>query len=813
MNAYAVLTALTITTVLLLLTLLPFSSAQINNQLWFNNGQSNIGQFGAGGNAAFTSLSSLNWKSVNMEPMIPAPTIMNKPSMGITNWIIKLAKKTNCLNGDSTKENYPNWCFLNRDDPNGYFPSNGYSNSDYPDVGSGIREFFNIFIYFNIMFQNGNYPDKNYPNEDNGNGGHLNGQKPNIAIPNVLPYDENYPNEDYPDGTTNNGEHLKGQNLNTVSPNVVIQNGSDLNGVNRNGENLNKQNPNITSPNVVFHNGSNSNGNHSKDIYPIEISPNRDNPEISSLNNSNNGIGQNLLIDTYIPTEPLTSNPLGLNDNFTTGNMNMTKLSENGNKTETSFQSNPSDINDGISGINKTQDREQCRDDEFLCGSNECVPSNVKCDKKADCSDSSDETFCIMERDQENGCALPEQPTGGRYKLEGCDELCRKQPGDIVPQYSILTYTCNDNYTLDSSNTTICDKTWEHQVSCLKICPPLNSTSVDISCNYRGKEVYCSEPILPGTQATLACKQFYTLPSRINPGYRMMECLDDGSWNRTIFYCMPECGKLISQDQKLTVNGVETKVGLFPWHVVIYEKDNADTYKQICGGTIITSKFVISAAHCFYDDNEDKPYNVSKYAVGAGKQHRAWDADEQYSQKSLVKDIMYRNRYSGKRTLLAEDIAVVKLVTSFVLNMLVWPICIDWRNMYEAKQLQVGQSGKIVSLGRDITGKPIENLYEAAMPYVQYQKCRDNVPVEFRRYITLDKFCAGYINGSNICDGDSGNGLCFEKDGIWYLRGIVSVAPQGENGQCNSYVAFTYISHYRSWLLSKMSKRLGTGIV
>ncbi|XP_019698501.2 modular serine protease isoform X2 [Harpegnathos saltator] len=736
MNAYAVLTVLTITIVSLLLTL-PFSSAQNNNQLWFNNGQSNISQFGTGSNAAFMIPSSLNLKSVNMEPMTPASTIVNKPLVGNTNWIIKLAIKISCLNRDSTKENYPNWCFLNRDNPNGYFPTNEYSNSDYSEEASATGESLNIFnINFNIMFPNGGYHDKNYPN--NGNRGHLNAQNLNTATPNVVPLKEGYPNEGYPNGTSNNGGYLNGQNLNTVSLNVVLQIGNNPNGFNNNSENLNKQNLNIISPNVVSY------------------------------------------------------------------DINMTKLSENRNKTETPFQSYPSDVNDGIPGIHKTQqDRGQCRDDEFRCGSNECVPPSVKCDNKADCSDSSDEAFCITEGDQENGCALPEQPTGGRYKLEGCDELCRKQPGDIVPQYSILTYTCNEDYTLDSSSTTICVyKTWEHQVSCLKICPPLNSTSVDISCNYRGEEVSCSEPILPGTQATLTCKPFYRLPL-ISLDNLSMVCLDSGVWDHAMFHCELVCGIIIPQNNPLIVvgNGIKSTLGSFPWHVGIYVKDSAKTYKNICGGSLISKNLVVSAAHCFYDEVENKPYNASNYAVAAGKYYRSWDAQEKYSQKSLVEYVKLRSDYFGTRGNLAEDIALVKLQTSLDFNMYVSPICVDWQNIYDKEQLEEGQLGKLVGWGKDTTLKPTEELFEVNMPYVERQKCRDNVPLEFRGFITFDKFCAGFMNGSSACDGDSGGGLSFKKNDIWYLRGVISTSPQKDD-HCdfNSYVAFTRISVYLEWI-------------
>ncbi|EFN75956.1 Limulus clotting factor C [Harpegnathos saltator] len=406
------------------------------------------------------------------------------------------------------------------------------------------------------------------------------------------------------------------------------------------------------------------------------------------------------------------------------------------------------------------------------------------------------------EEDQKNGCALPEHPTGGRYQLERC-ELCRTYPGDSVPQHSTLIYTCNDGYMLSGSNTTIClNNMWFHnQISCLKICPEPKGTTVDISCNYRGEKVSCNDPILPGTRATLACKQFHKLPLVNNPGYKTIKCLDSGLWDHTIFRCEPDCGKTISQGQQLIVNGVKAKAGMFPWHVGIYEKDDAKRYQHICGGSLISNDLVISAAHCFYNETENKLNNASNYAVGAGKYFRSWDTQEQYSQKSFVEYIKLRQKYRGARSYLVADIALVKLQTPLNLNMLVRPVCMDWQNMYDKEQLRVGQSGKLAGWGKDITGKPTEDLYEVTMPYVTRQKCLDNVPSQFRGFITWDKFCAGRMNGSSACEGDSGGGLCFETNDIWYLRGVVSVSPQKDD-HCDytSYVAFTQISRYRTWI-------------
>ncbi|EFN86498.1 Limulus clotting factor C [Harpegnathos saltator] len=514
--------------------------------------------------------------------------------------------------------------------------------------------------------------------------------------------------------------------------------------------------------------------------------------------------------------------PPGLNGNLPPGwnKGNNERPAENGPYTDTSTEkftdeSFANNNNNGPRGPDnrvpnqdeRPQVNGQCRNDQFRCGSNECLPLSVKCDDKIDCRDSSDEASCITNRNNEENalpgsCVLPEQPLGGRYKLGGCEEQCQKHPGDTVPKNSILTYSCKDNYVLKGNNISVCvDSEWYALPSCRKICPTLSSTSVDISCSYQGEKVSCSERVLPGTRAKLSCKSSYKLPLTNDPAYREITCLDDGLWDRPVFRCLPECGTSIAHGNTLIVNGFEAKVGVFPWHVGIYRKNANMKHEQICGGSLVSNNLVVSAAHCFYDEAFGKLHDASNYAVAAGKHYRAWDVNEQYTQKSLVESVKLGSRFLGARGNFAEDIALVKLKTPLELSTLVQPICMDWENVYEWEQLRMGQSGKVVGWGRNINGESTQTLFEVDMPFVPYSECLSAVPVDFRGYLTSDKFCAGRLNGSSVCEGDSGGGLCFQKDGVWYLRGVVSVSPV-RDGHCdyNSYVGFTSISHFRDWI-------------
>ncbi|XP_046812035.1 venom protease-like, partial [Lucilia cuprina] len=45
------------------------------------------------------------------------------------------------------------------------------------------------------------------------------------------------------------------------------------------------------------------------------------------------------------------------------------------------------------------------------------------------------------------------------------------------------------------------------------------------------------------------------------------------------------------------VSGKQAALGQFPWHVLLKKDKNADVW---CGGSIITNKWVLTAAHCLY---------------------------------------------------------------------------------------------------------------------------------------------------------------------------------------------------------------------
>ncbi|GBP76364.1 Modular serine protease [Eumeta japonica] len=268
-------------------------------------------------------------------------------------------------------------------------------------------------------------------------------------------------------------------------------------------------------------------------------------------------------------------------------------------------------------------------------------------------------------------------------------------------------------------------------------------------------------------------------------------------------YIFKVCGIYKEKSKTNIRGGRNVKKGELTSHVGIYSKLYTP-YMQICSGTIIRADLVstesnwlwvnnLLAAHCFWKDMEGlQP--ASQFAVAAGKIYRPWsDSNDDVAQKSEASVIIM---YRGGQTNFQDDIALLLLATPFEFSTYVWPACVDFDVDFDRRQLRDGNLGKIAGWGLTaVNGRESPILQVVELPYVDVGRCIDEVPPDFRRYVTSDKICAGYANGTALCRGDSGGGLMFSKQWqYWkryYIRGVASTAPQNDD-LCNAYAMTTF---------------------
>ncbi|XP_041971645.1 chymotrypsin-C-like [Aricia agestis] len=265
------------------------------------------------------------------------------------------------------------------------------------------------------------------------------------------------------------------------------------------------------------------------------------------------------------------------------------------------------------------------------------------------------------------------------------------------------------------------------------------------------------------------------------------------------------CGRRKVTHTELIVNGESTKPGDWPWHVALY-KLNRDTLRYICGGTLLSKSFVLTAAHC--TTVRGVPILPEVLNVVLGK-HNLIGGDVAAQERS-VHEIIVHEEFDVKN--LEHDISLLKLSTIAVFDDYIQPACL-WESSV-VERLPTGKIlGTVVGWGFDQTDSLASQLQQAILPILPDATCIRKNPLFYGKILTETKFCAGVSNGTSPCNGDSGGGfVVFVPDtprdesqsaGAWYVRGIVSTTVARTDAPiCDptQNVVFTDIAKHKSWI-------------
>lgn len=202
-----------------------------------------------------------------------------------------------------------------------------------------------------------------------------------------------------------------------------------------------------------------------------------------------------------------------------------------------------------------------------------------------------------------------------------------------------------------------------------------------------------------------------------------------------------QCGRRVIQQQKLITNGFAAKEGDWPWHSAIYHADVdglAQNYR--CGGTLITSTAVLTAAHCLYDT--ERPIVPERVFVHVGKLNLALAGLN--TQQFEVHRIFIHDGYEPNSFL--EDIGVIRLATEATLTAYVKPICLWDANRLDLNEV-INKNGIVVGWGLNEKRQISKSLGQANMPVVSVIQCLKSDPSFFGSLLTEKTFCAGFRNG------------------------------------------------------------------
>ncbi len=229
-------------------------------------------------------------------------------------------------------------------------------------------------------------------------------------------------------------------------------------------------------------------------------------------------------------------------------------------------------------------------------------------------------------------------------------------------------------------------------------------------------------------------------------------------------------------------NGDDVAQGEYPWMVGIAQADVADGYEaQFCGGTLIDEEWVLTAAHCTYDLQE-QPLAPSALDIIIGRNRLSSSQGERISVDQIIRHETYQ------AATLRGDIALLHLSKPASVT----PLALSQGNSATA--------ATIVGWGVTTDGTAADDLQEAQVPLVPQDACR----MFYNSYgvtILSSMLCAGDATGSvDACVGDSGGPLLVwqEDSQGWAQTGIISWGA--ECGTAGAYGVYTNIGSFIDWI-------------
>ena len=260
------------------------------------------------------------------------------------------------------------------------------------------------------------------------------------------------------------------------------------------------------------------------------------------------------------------------------------------------------------------------------------------------------------------------------------------------------------------------------------------------------------------------------------------------------------CGERQIHFEGLITNGYDTKPGDFPWHVALFHRINRAHLSYKCGGIIINPTTILTAGHCLYDST-GRRILAQRVVLQLGRYHLY--TPEAHSQEFQVYQIKLHPQYDPST--LENDIAITKLANAITFNSYIQPICL-WDSSRTSLRSVEHKVGTVMGWGYTEEDEASDFLKGGTMPVVPFEDCLTSAREFFGHFLSDKNYCAGFRNGTSVCNGDSGGGMIFEINNVWYIRGVVSLSMKREKDNlCNTknYVLFTDVAKYLDWIESE----------